>query len=782
MAPSNSPTDNNPVDIDGSMAAQQHIETAAQNRRARFDEFVALLPQPVFECNVQGRIVYTNPCGQETFGYSAEEFERGIPAINLVVPEDRERAARAIRSALTGNPTGNPFTALCKNGRTFPIVVHAAPVVVDGNPVGLRGLIVDLTEQKLAEERYRTIFDLGGNGLLIIENNTTIATCNQAFERLAECPRGELEGTLSWLQFVADPKERALLLEYHRKSRIDPQSVPTSYEFQFLSRQGKLRQVRVNVVMLPGLRQSLAAFTDVTEQYLAAKTLRGSETLYRAVFENTGNATILIEEDTTILVANSEWVRLSQYSKTELEGKMSWAEFVSPEDRERLKAYHCARRQDENSAPWTYEFHFVRRDGSVAEMVCHVAMIPGTKQSVASLTDVTRRKRAELERNQLQERLSQAAKLEAIGQLAGGVAHDFNNQLSAILGYAELLETSVQDPDLKEYAHLIAKASLRSADLTKQLLAFARKGKLLSVPVDIHKVLADVVSLLKRSIDPRITIVEHHNTSRSSIIGDPSQLQSAFTNLALNARDAMREGGTLSFSTSLQQLDAEYCRDQPHDITPGEFIRIDVQDSGTGMDMETRRRLFEPFFTTKTQGKGTGLGLASVYGTIKQHRGSIHVYSEVGKGSCFSVFLPLSEQPVTQSSALPASRPLGYSARVLVVDDESLVARGIAATLEKLGLTVDIRHDGVEAVAHYAEHWQNTDLVIMDLVMPQMGGKDAFRAMRLQNPNVKVIIASGFSVEGEAQQLLDEGAKGFLQKPFQASTLAELVNKVLKSG
>jgi PAS domain S-box-containing protein len=641
----------------------KRCDSTDPHSQSRFDAFVELLPQTVFECDIDGRITYANPWAFTAYGYSQTDFERGLHALDLVIDDDRERAARALRAVFSGGATGNPYTARRKDGQTFPVVIHSAPVFIDGKPVGLRGIIVDLSEQKRVEE-----------------------------------------------------------------------------------------------------------------------TLRASENLYRTVFENTGNATILIDEADTILVANSEWIRLCECTKEAIEGKESWLKYVVEEDRVRIDDSKRRHADDGDAGLVPFEVRLARSDGNVCSLVCHIAKIPGTRRCVASFTDISLRKRAELERNQLQERLMQSAKLEAIGQLAGGVAHDFNNQLSAILGYAELLESSVTDPTLKEYAHLIAKASLRSADLTKQLLAYARKGKLLSVPVDIHRVLGDVTSLLRRSIDPRIVLAERHQANSTVVAGDPSQLQSAFMNLALNARDAMREGGTLTFATTTQVLDSKYCADQPYDITPGRFIRVDIQDTGTGMDLETRRRLFEPFFTTKAQGKGTGLGLASVYGTVKQHRGTIHVYSEVGLGSCFTVFLPLSEAAVASPSSLPISRSFGYSAKVLVVDDEDLVARGIATTLERFGLRVHICHDGVQALDYYAEHWQSTDLVILDLVMPVMGGKDTFFAIRLQNPDAKVIIASGFSIEGEAQHLLDSGAKGFLQKPFHSSELAELVNQVIKSG
>jgi two-component system, cell cycle sensor histidine kinase and response regulator CckA len=242
----------------------------------------------------------------------------------------------------------------------------------------------------------------------------------------------------------------------------------------------------------------------------------------------------------------------------------------------------------------------------------------------------------------------------------------------------------------------------------------------------------------------------------------------------------MPQGGTLTFSTALRNLDENYCREQPYEMRAGMFLQTNIRDTGSGMDVETCRHIFEPFFTTKDAGKGTGLGLASVYGTMKQHRGAVQVYSELGHGSCFKIFLPL-----TRSETEPVPLPIGieetiYPAHILVVDDEEMVARWIGDALQMSGFQVNMCYNGSEAVDFFRLHWQKIDLVILDMIMPQMGGKETFQAMRLIQPDVKVIIASGFSIEGEAQNLLENGARGFLQKPFQMSELVHMINSVRK--
>ena len=779
-----------PAQPSGKEIAQEAVAGIAFGDTSRlceqsFWELVEFLPQTVFEVDLQGRILFANRCGFETFGHSREDFERGVYATDLVVPEDRLRAVQILRELTERSTAGHEYTARRKDGTTFPALIYSTPSVRDGQRMGLRGLIVDLSEQKQAEarirfseERYRAIFENSGSAFLFVEEDSLISICNKAFETLAECARAEVENRVPWPHFVADPADLERMKGYHRRRLNREAGVPTSYEIRMRTWKGELRQVELTVSLIPDTAQSLVVITDVTEKHRAAQALKDSETLYRAIFENTGNASIIIEEDTTISLANSEWVRISGYSLDELVGRMSWTQFVVPEDLERMKSYHQARRMDETEAPWAYEFRFVNRRGEILDMINHVAMIPGTRRSIASLLDITARKRAEAEREQLRERLAQAEKLEAIGQLAGGVAHDFNNQLNAIMGFAELLDMSLEDEELQGYARLIGQACTQAADLTRKLLAFARKGKLLTVAVDIHRVIADVVALLQRSIDRRIEIVQHLNAPRSTVLGDPSQLQSALVNMAINARDAMPEGGTLTFTTELRALDREYCQNQPHEMEPGNFLHVSIRDTGTGMDAETCRRVFEPFFTTKGQGKGTGLGLASVYGTVKQHHGSIHVYSEPGRGSCFQVFLPLTDK---QAAAAVPPRPVAEpgSARILLVDDEELTRAWVRGLLQNLGFHVTACCDGVEAVNFFRENWAQTDLVILDLIMPHVSGKDTFLALQAIHPGVKVIVASGFSLDGEAQSVMDAGAQGFLQKPFQGAELSALIKTVL---
>jgi two-component system, cell cycle sensor histidine kinase and response regulator CckA len=414
----------------------------------------------------------------------------------------------------------------------------------------------------------------------------------------------------------------------------------------------------------------------------------------------------------------------------------------------------------------------VARDGSERVIVQSTAPIRDRQGHIAGVVlvfrDQTAEKRAAQQLHESETRLRQHEKLGAIGQLAGGVAHDFNNQLTGILGFAELLAARIRDPQQVRSLDHIIQAALRSAELTKQLLSFARKGKVLSVPVRLHEVIHQVVALLSHSIDKRIRIVTFLEAQPDTVQGDPGQLQNALLNLALNARDAMPTGGELRFSTCIT---AE---------NPSEIV-LSVGDTGSGMDDETKRHLFEPFFTTKDPGKGTGLGLAAVYGAIQSHGGAIAVDSAIGRGTVFTLRLPLHHvKAEVQVEPVPAMQ-IGH-ASILVVDDEDAVRHLLKEMLEGLGYRVSTCVDGIEAVERFRTDWRDIDLVILDLVMPRLGGSEVFAAMREIDPDLRVLLSSGFSLDGEAQAMLATGACGFIQKPFRSADLARQVTEILRGS
>ncbi len=379
----------------------------------------------------------------------------------------------------------------------------------------------------------------------------------------------------------------------------------------------------------------------------------------------------------------------------------------------------------------------------------------------------------------LEERIRQSEKMEAIGQLAGGIAHDFNNQLAGIMGYSEMLVERLDDKNLREYAEDILRASKRAADLTKNMLAFSRKGKYLSVPVNVHKVIEETISILNHSIDKKIELKRSLAANPAMISGDPTQLQNVLLNLALNARDAIKGTGSILFCTENAEKDKIIDNEELANIIDIPYMKISVSDTGCGMDEETIKHIFEPFYTTKEPGKGTGMGLASVYGTVKTHNGIIKVQSQPGKGSIFSIYFPILLNVADNEDVKTDMVGAVTAARILLVDDEKMVADMVAAMLRTFGHKIIVSNDSEEAISIYRKSYKDIDLVIMDMVMPKMSGKEVFVSMKEINPQVKAILSSGYSIDGDAQSILDAGAKAFIQKPFIMKELNKLINDVV---
>jgi CheY-like chemotaxis protein len=370
--------------------------------------------------------------------------------------------------------------------------------------------------------------------------------------------------------------------------------------------------------------------------------------------------------------------------------------------------------------------------------------------------------------------------MEAIGQLAGGIAHDFNNMLGAISGYAEMIKRKFAEdnPILKKYITRVLDAAVRSADLTSKLLAFARKGRYEIVTVNIHETIQEVINLLEHIIHGRIKTNMHFNAAPASVMGDTSQLQNAILNIAVNSIDAMPEGGALTFVTDIVSLDEEFIDTRPYKIIPGKYLRISIADTGSGMDEEIRSRVFEPFFTTKELGKGTGLGLASTYGIIKNHEGYIEVESKKGKGTEFTIYLPSVDKPSKKTKTV-SEKPQKGKGTILVIDDEELIRDIIKDILGELGYTTFTCVDGRQGIEYYKEHHKEIDLVIIDIVLPKINGYDCFVELKKINPHIKAIVSSGQATSDEVEKMIMEGALGFIQKPFEINYLSKMINEAL---
>lgn len=383
------------------------------------------------------------------------------------------------------------------------------------------------------------------------------------------------------------------------------------------------------------------------------------------------------------------------------------------------------------------------------------------------------------DKKKLEEQLFQSQKMESIGRLAGGLAHDFNNILAGIMVYSELLKMKFGDSSTREgkAAYIIYDGAKRAANLTRQLLTFSRKGEHFTIPLNINTAIESAIKISEKIFEKEITIKENFEKDINLIKANENQLNQVFTNLIINAKDAIQKGGKLIFTTKNVYLSKDDIQFIPG-ITEGKYVKVTVMDTGSGMTPEVKSRIFEPFFTTKNSDKGTGLGLATVYAIIKRHSGHINVWSEPGKGTTFTIYLPVSKKKLVEKKEDMAI--VKGAGTILVIDDDVNFRNLAESLLEILGYKAIIAEDGVKALEIYKKKKDKIDMVILDMIMPKMDGAETFEKIKNIDPNIKVIISSGYSEGGKVKKMLSEGAFGYIQKPFAIYELSKIINETLK--
>jgi two-component system, cell cycle sensor histidine kinase and response regulator CckA len=848
----------------------------------------------------EGEIVDINEAALGLFGYTGEEI-MGVSFREFYVrPEDGHRFQQALEQK--GSVLDYEVDLLKKDGTKINCLLSVTVRLAgDGAVLEYQGIIRDISHRKKAEdailqskEHYQTLVEESFDGVFV-QKGAKIVFANRRLHEMLGYDEGDLLGLDHWLVYHPDYQE---LTRGRAQARMKGEAVPPQYPVKLSRKDGSwfYGDINARVIGFDGEPGIQVWIKDITERRQAEKALKDSEQRYRSVFENTGTATVIIEEDEIISMMNTEFEKLSGYSQDEVVGKKRWTDFVFLEDLEKMEKYHAIRRENGGKAPAEYEFRFVDTQGNVKDIINTVGMIPGTKKSVASLMDVTYRKQAEeavrqseqryrflvenvllglficempsgrflflnqrireifgygtdegldmsvweaihpdehnllkkridgkikgelpssdsviytaikkdgshfraevnatpvtyqgipamqgvvmdvTEKELLEKQLQQAQKMEAIGTLAGGIAHDFNNLLMAMQGNTSLMLLGV-DSSHSHYERLknIEQYVQRGSDLTKQLLGFARGGKYEVRPTDLNELMMISAEMFART-KKEIVIQSKYQQDLWAVEVDQGQIEQVLLNLYVNAWQAMPGGGNLFIQSENVILDETYAK--LFKLAPGKFVRITVMDTGVGMDESTSQRIFDPFFTTKEMGRGTGLGLASAYGIIKNHGGIIYVYSEIGEGTTFNIYLPASEKEIKKGKET-LEEILSATGTILFVDDEEMIIDVGGHMLERLGFEVLIARNGKEAIKKYEKNLDRIDIVILDMIMPGMGGGEVYDNLKAINPDIKVLLSSGYSINDRATEILDRGCNGFIQKPFDIKKLSNSIRKII---
>jgi PAS domain S-box-containing protein len=523
---------------------------------------------------------------------------------------------------------------------------------------------------------------------------------------------------------------------------------------------------------------------DVTGRLRAERALRQSEEMYRTLVEGSLQAVVIARADPVRLCfANRACARLLGRSVEELLAMdpAQLVELVHPEDRERFFGNFAGRIAGQDLTPED-TYRFVRSNGDVVWVRSYSSPFEfhGEAATLTAFVDETRRHHAEAEQRQLEQQLQWSQKMEAVGRLAGGIAHDFNNVLCAILGNAAIAAEELVGHPQQELIEEIVAAAHRASDLTRQLLAFSRRQVIETRALDLGEALSTLHSMLGRLIGEDISLRTELPTSLGTIEADPGQLEQIVVNLVVNARDAMPEGGDLTIAAWDLDLEGEIHTGLSR-IEAGRYVVLEVRDTGFGMSADLRERIFEPFFTTKEAGQGTGMGLATVFGIVEQHGGALEVRSNPGAGSAFRVYFPRVEGKAGALSSSEVARPNGGRETVLVVEDEDMVRRLARRVLSRQGYAVLDAATPADAVALVEQHEGTIDLLLTDVVLPEMNGRQLARRLTTMRPSMKVLFTSGYSQDVIAHRgILDVGVS-FLAKPWEPRRLAARVRETLDS-
>ncbi len=774
-------------DIHGRKLAEQDLRES----EGRIREVLESLSTAVWVSNGQSALLVNTELERLT-GYSRDQLLQDGSLAGLIHPNDRRLMREHFERRLRGEERVSRYEIRItrRDGQVRHLAVSASPISFGGVSASLVSAF-DVTERRRAEDelreseaRFRYLADSAPLFIWTAAADRQIEFFNATWRNFTGRPMEEDAG-YGWTQVIHPEDLEATVTTY--ESSFDART-PYSMRYRLRRHDGEYRWIMEHGTPRYSGDGSFLGFIgacmDVHETVLAEEEIRASEERFRSLVE-TVPVGIWIWDGADVLMVNGALERLLGFPRETLVQRDFIGSRMNPDDRALIRSRAARRMAGETVEPPHVELRITNAAGVVLtfELFSTIVTLAGQRVWLNSVIDVTERRAAEAERRRLDQQMQQTQKLESLGILAGGIAHDFNNLLVAILGNAglALLELPPESP-ARQTVQAIETAAQRAADLTRQMLAYSGKGKFVIEPLNLSRVVEEMAHLLEVSITKRAVLKYHFAPNLPPIEADATQVRQVIMNLITNASDAIGDrSGVISISTGMQFADRAYLAESylDTDLPEGDYVYIEVADTGEGMDEETRARIFDPFFTTKFTGRG--LGLAAVLGIVRGHRAAIKLYSEPGRGTTFKVLFPAAASPATPVAQLPpVAQPAAAGARgvVLVVDDDETVRTVTRRMLEQAGFSVILAADGAQAL----EIYQSTPavaLVIMDMTMPRMDGEQCFRELRRLDPAVRVLLTSGYNEQDATERFVGKGLAGFIQKPYRPVDLLARVQEAI---
>ena len=754
-------------DITARKQAQEQLMRTAERLQAILDN----APVGIVITDREGRLIEYNAAHLRMCGRSPEEL-KGTTFATYTHPDDIAKNLELFGLVTSGKQPSVEIEKryLRKDGTIIWVHVTSSSMNKDFNI----GIVEDITARKQAEQqlratadRLKAIMEHAPVGIVTGSREYRFLETNAAFQQMTGYSGDELR-QMDWkaLTHPDDVAPNVKLVDKLFAGEIEVYD----YEKRYLLKNSKTIWVRI-IGSLVDSQVKMSIVEDITERKRMEAQLQATMERLQAIVQNAPVGVNLLDRKGRVQEANPALCHILGYSAEELKGR-SFKEYTHPDDLQQSPFDKWDRQSYE------LEKRYIRKDGNVV-WVRVVACPINHNFMIGIVEDITGRKQKKNKRRGLEEQLRQAQKMEAVGRLAGGIAHDFNNLLMVIQSYTEMLQDSLPAHDpLRRNTQEIMKAADRAASLTRQMLAFSRKQILSPVVLDLNAVIDETAKMLKRLIGEDIEFRVSPAESLWAIEADSDQIVQVLMNLCVNARDAMPQGGTLTIATGNVTVEEGSVSGQPY-VAPGDYVRLSVTDTGTGISKEMQEQIFDPFFTTKEVGKGTGLGLATVYGIVKQSGGYVWVDSELGQGACFTIYLPRVKGAIAPEMPAKAEAQPRGTETILVAEDEEALREAMCDYLRSLGYTVLAASSGQEALSVASEHEGHIDLLITDLVMPEMSGRELAQMLGSLRPDLKTIYMSGYTDDAVLRHGIHEPGTTFLQKPFSLGTLARKVRDTL---